>query len=138
MFSCTGFSHTYNCDSNYNVFSFAVGCLEAVFFTEIGIAGGKSRSTSASSLKDSWIQASRETNSDILDCGTVDSEFFKDKVTQSEGKMENETILFAEGSLAPLMRAGNEIFREKSGEFGIIVVTGSLHIVSAVLRSLEG
>ncbi|KAL2556141.1 Folylpolyglutamate synthetase family protein [Forsythia ovata] len=116
----------------------SVGCLEAVFFTEIGIAGGKSRSTSASLLKDSWIQASRERSNDIMDCGIVESEFFKDKLTQSAGQTESQTILFAEGSLVPLMRVGDEILKAKSVEFGIIVVTGSLHIVSVVLGSLEG
>ncbi|KAL0452436.1 UNVERIFIED_CONTAM: Dihydrofolate synthetase [Sesamum latifolium] len=119
--------------------SFAAGCLEAVCFTEINIAGDRSRTTSSSLLKDSWIQACTEMGYDFLDCKTAKYELIEDQHTQFEGKMGCQSILFTEGSLMDSIRLGNEIRGAKSGsQRGIIVVTGSLHIVSAVLGSLEG
>ncbi|KAI3471198.1 hypothetical protein Pfo_027861 [Paulownia fortunei] len=117
----------------------SVGCLEAVCFTEIDIAGDRSRITSSSSLKDSWIQACREMGGDFLDCKTAKFDLVEDQHTQSTGKMGCQSILFVESSLMASIRFGNEILGAKSGtQHGIIVVTGSLHIVSAVLGSLEG
>ncbi|KAL3650541.1 hypothetical protein CASFOL_006944 [Castilleja foliolosa] len=111
-------------------------CLESVCFTEIDIAGDKTRTTSSSSLKDSWIQVCRETGVDFLDCKTAEYEYIKDQQTLSAGK---KPVLFAERSLMGSLTFGNEILAAKSGnQHGIIVVTGSLHIVSAALRLLEG
>ncbi|KAK4436240.1 Dihydrofolate synthetase [Sesamum alatum] len=115
----------------------SAGCLEAVCFTEIDIAGDRSRTTSSSLLKDSWIQACKEMGCDFLDCKTAKYELIEDQHTQSEGKMGCQSVLLAEGSLMASIRLGNEILVAKSGTRGIIVVTGSLHIVSAVLGSLE-
>ncbi|KAL0403212.1 UNVERIFIED_CONTAM: Dihydrofolate synthetase [Sesamum radiatum] len=117
----------------------SAGCLEAVCFTEIDIAGGRSRTTSSSLLKDSWIQACTEMGCDFLDCKTAKYELIEDQHTQFEGKMGCQSIFFTEGSLMDSIRLGHEILGAKSGtQRGIIVVTGSLHIVSAVLGSLEG
>lgn len=117
----------------------SAGCLEAVCFTEIDIAGDRSRTTSSSLLKDSWIQACTEMGCDFLDCKTAKYEFVEDQHSQFEGKMGCQSVLFAEGSLMDSIRLGNEIFSARSGtQRGIVVVTGSLHIVSAVLGSLEG
>ncbi|KAK4403650.1 Dihydrofolate synthetase [Sesamum angolense] len=112
----------------------SAGCLEAVCFTEIDIAGDRSRTTSSSLLKDSWIQASTEMGCDFLDCKTAKYNLIEDQHSQFEGKMGCQSVLFAEGSLMDSIRIGNEILGAKSGtQSGIIVVTGSLHIVSAVL-----
>ncbi|KAG8390375.1 hypothetical protein BUALT_Bualt01G0076900 [Buddleja alternifolia] len=117
----------------------SVGCLEAVCFTEIDIAGDRSRTTSASSLKDSWIQARRETGGDFLDCKTAKYELIEDQHTQSAENTGFRSVLFTEGSLMESLRFGNDILHGKHGtRLGIIVVTGSLHIVSAVLASFEG
>lgn len=116
----------------------AVGCLEAVCFTEIYIAGGRSRTTSSSSLKDSWIKACREMGGDFLDCKIAKYELIEDQHTQSARKMGHEPILFVEGSLMDSIRFGHEVLGAKPAtRKGIILVTGSLHIVSAVLGFLE-
>ncbi|XP_075633508.1 dihydrofolate synthetase-like [Castanea sativa] len=47
------------------------GELEAVLLTEADIVGGNSRTTSASLLRDCWIQASKELGIDIVHDGTT-------------------------------------------------------------------
>ncbi|KAK4357452.1 hypothetical protein RND71_023062 [Anisodus tanguticus] len=112
-------------------FLLAVGDLDAVFSTEVDIAGAKSRMTSASLLKSAWVNASREMNMKALDLKVADSEV---QSLQTAGIVESQSILLAEGSLLACMRAGFNILNERTGEQpGIIIVTGSLHIVSAVL-----
>lgn len=112
--------------------------MEAVCFTEIDIAGDRSRTTSSSSLKGSWIKACREMGDDFLDRKTAKYKLIEDHHTQCAGKMGCESILFVEGSLMASIRFGNEVLGAKSEtQNGIIVVTGSLHIVSAVLGYLE-
>lgn len=115
------------------LFAIAVGCLEAVVFTEVNISGDKSRTASVSLLKDSWIEASREMGIDFLYCGTTKCE---EQCTPSTQKMGRRPILFAEGSLEDSMSFGHRILGAKS--HGIIIFTGSLHIVSAVLGHLQG
>ncbi|KAJ8547583.1 hypothetical protein K7X08_011169 [Anisodus acutangulus] len=112
-------------------FLLAVGDLDAVFSTEVDIAGAKSRMTSASLLKSAWVNASREMNMKALDLKVADSEV---QSLQTAGIVESQSILLAEGSLLACMRAGFNILNERTEEQpGIIIVTGSLHIVSAVL-----
>ncbi|XP_073315465.1 dihydrofolate synthetase isoform X3 [Primulina huaijiensis] len=111
----------------------SVGCLEAVVFTEVNIAGDKSRTASASLLKDSWIEASREMGIDFLYSGTTKH---GDQCTPSTQKRGRRPILFAEGSLEDSMSFGHRILGAKS--CGVIIFTGSLHIVSAVLGRLHG
>lgn len=113
------------------------GQLEAVFLTEANIAGGKSRTTSASLLRDCWIQASEELGIGIVHNGPAKSnQVFKDQLTYSVSKLENGTILAAESSLTVSLKVANQILREGTGiQSGIIVVTGSLHIVSLVLAA---
>jgi len=115
------------------------GELEAVLLTEADIAGGKSRTTSASLLRDCWIQASKELGIDIVHDGTTKSrEVFNNLLVCSASKLENGTILSAESSLMASLKATNQILRERAGDqSGIIVVTGSLHIVSMVLAALS-
>ncbi|KAM3374098.1 dihydrofolate synthetase [Capsicum galapagoense] len=113
----------------------SVGNLDAVFSTEVAIAGAKLRLTSASLLKCAWANASREMNMKVLDLKVADSE---DESLQAAGIVESQSILLAEGSLLACIRAGFKILSERTGEQpGIIVVTGSLHIVSAVLGYLD-
>ncbi|KAM4076175.1 hypothetical protein ACJW30_12G043200 [Castanea mollissima] len=119
---------------------FAREFLSVVLLTEADIAGGKSRTTSASLLRDCWIQASKELGIDIIHDGTTKSrEVFNNLLLCSASKLENETILAAESSLMATLKATNQILRERTGnQSGIIVVTGSLHIVSMVLAALSG
>ncbi|XP_065626273.1 dihydrofolate synthetase isoform X2 [Quercus suber] len=116
------------------------GELVAVLLTEADIAGGKSRTTSASLLRDCWIQASKELGNDIVHDGMIKSrEVFNNLLVCSARKLENGTILAAESSLMASLKATNQILRERAGnQSGIIVVTGSLHIVSMVLAALTG
>ncbi|XP_073129992.1 dihydrofolate synthetase isoform X2 [Henckelia pumila] len=111
----------------------SVGCLEAVVFTEVDIAGDKSRTASASLLKDSWIEASREMGIDFLYRGTTK---YEDQCTPSTQIRGSRPILFAEGSLEDSLSFGHRILDAKSCG-GIIIFTGSLHIVSAVLGHLQ-
>ncbi|KAL3524387.1 hypothetical protein ACH5RR_017221 [Cinchona calisaya] len=113
--------------------------LEAVFLTEVTIAGAKSRTTSASSLRGSWIQASLEMGIDILDYSFNQDQLVKDLTLNPTEKAECQALLFAEGSLMASIKAGNKILGARTrGGSGVIIVTGSLHIVSGVLISLEG
>ncbi|KAG6426559.1 hypothetical protein SASPL_110784 [Salvia splendens] len=118
--------------------SLPCGCLEAVCFTEVDIAGDRSRTTSSSLLKCSWIKACREMDVGFLDCGAANYELIEDQFPESSRNMGSESILFVEGSLVDSIRFGHEVLCAKSASgSGIIVVTGSLHIVSAVLGCLE-
>ncbi|MBA0657314.1 hypothetical protein Goklo_009608 [Gossypium klotzschianum] len=113
--------------------------LEAVFLTEADIAGGTSRTTSATALRDCWIQASRELGIEVLhDRMTRYRELFEDNFISSTRDSKHETIVAAQNSLSDSLRFANEILRERTrNELGILVVTGSLHIVSLVLASLN-
>ena len=106
--------------------------LEAVFLTEVNIAGDRSRTTPATLLKDCWVQASKEAGINILDNGVAES-------VCSGSETESRTVLSAESSLLASMHAGNQILRATNGnQQGIVVVTGALHVVSMVLRLLPG
>ncbi|PPD66108.1 hypothetical protein GOBAR_DD37017 [Gossypium barbadense] len=113
--------------------------LEAVFLTEADIAGGTSRTTSATALRDCWIQASRELGIEVLhDRMTRYRELFEDNFISSTRDSKHETIVAAQNSLSDSLRFANQILRERTrNELGILVVTGSLHIVSLVLASLN-
>lgn len=122
-------------DSTKTIILLAVGDLDAVFSTEVDIAGAKSRMASASLLKCAWVNASREMNMKVLDLKVAVSE---DQSLQVAGIVKSQSILLAEGSLLACIRAGVKILNERAGEQpGILVVTGSLHIVSAVLGYLH-
>ncbi|KAL7183655.1 hypothetical protein ACSBR2_025943 [Camellia fascicularis] len=116
--------------------------LEAIFLTEVDIAGDKARMTPASLLKDSWILASKEAGIKILDYGvSVCQKLLEDQSVHSANELESKTILSAEMSLMDAIRVGNKILRARTAgddQSGIIVVTGSLHIVSSVLGLIQG
>ncbi|KAF3432873.1 hypothetical protein FNV43_RR23975 [Rhamnella rubrinervis] len=116
------------------------GQLEAIFLTEAGIAGGKSRTTSASLLRDCWIKASKELGITLLrDKMSEYQELDKDQLGSSISILENKTILAVEASFLRSMKVADRILRGRTGNgLGIIVVTGSLHIVSLVLATLHG
>ncbi|KAK3032943.1 hypothetical protein RJ639_036114 [Escallonia herrerae] len=71
--------------------------LEAVFFTEVSIAGGKSRTTPVSQLKSCWIQASREVGIDFLYDGVAKyNELLKNQDALPPVGSEPKIALFAE------------------------------------------
>ncbi|PSS32343.1 Dihydrofolate synthetase [Actinidia chinensis var. chinensis] len=113
--------------------------LEAVFLTEVDIAGDKSRMTSASILKDCWVQASKVVGVNILEYGIVECQnLLEDQSVHSAVEPESKIILITESSLMNSMQIGNQILRARTrNQSGIIVVTGSLHIVSSVLHLIQ-
>ncbi|EOY23453.1 Folylpolyglutamate synthetase family protein isoform 1 [Theobroma cacao] len=113
--------------------------VEAVFLTESNIAGGTSRTTSASVLRDCWMQASRELGIKVLHDRIAEyRELFEDKYICSTRDLNHEILVATENSLSDSLRFANQILRERTwNRSGIIVVTGSLHIVSLVLASLN-
>ncbi|PKI52124.1 hypothetical protein CRG98_027540 [Punica granatum] len=114
--------------------------LEAIFLTEVDIAGGDSRTTSSASLKDCWIQASEELSFNTLhDRMPEYQELFGEKLGGSPHmESDSRTVLASGHSLADSMEIANRILRRRwSGNSGVIVVTGSLHVVSSVLQSLD-
>ncbi|GER49805.1 folylpolyglutamate synthase [Striga asiatica] len=117
----------------------SAGCLEALCFTEVDIAGDRSRTTSSTLLKDLCVQECKETGIDFIDCQTSKHEPAEAQNSRCAQKNGNWPILFVEDSLMGSLRFGNKILAAKTGnQHGMIVVTGSLHIVSAVLGLLEG
>ncbi|KAK8537178.1 hypothetical protein V6N13_042124 [Hibiscus sabdariffa] len=113
--------------------------LDAIFLTEVDIAGGTSRTTSASVLRDCWMQASRELGINVLHDRMIEyRELFKDNFSFSAKDSKQGTILAAEKSLSDSLRLANQILRGRTRNgSGILVVTGSLHIVAKVLASLN-
>ncbi|CAA7059209.1 unnamed protein product [Microthlaspi erraticum] len=87
---------------------------EAVVLTEADIAGSKVRSTASSVLKESWTKAADELGSGSMEVS------------------ENKTV-FDALKLAYKILTDDDI----TGDSGMVIVTGSLHIVSSVLASLQ-
>ncbi|KAL1225603.1 Dihydrofolate synthetase [Cardamine amara subsp. amara] len=87
---------------------------EAVVVTEAEIGGGKIRSTACLVLKESWIKAADELGSGFMEVS------------------ENKTVF---GSLKLAYKILSD--DTHSSESGMVIVTGSLHIVSSVLASLQ-
>ncbi|XP_045789160.1 dihydrofolate synthetase [Trifolium pratense] len=112
--------------------------VETVILTEAAIAGAVTRTTPASLLRDSWIKASEELGINICHEGMTEyRELFKEQPASSESNLnDGKTILATESSLKGCLRIANEILNRRRDEKGVIVITGSLHIVSSVLASL--
>lgn len=104
--------------------------LEAVFLTEVNIAGDRSRTASASLLRESWTKASRKLGIDTYKNSGLENGF----LTNLLGK--NRAIPLYKGEVMSSIRTGNQILNHMAGDgdpLGLILVTGSLHIVSSVL-----
>ncbi|XP_057433876.1 dihydrofolate synthetase [Lotus japonicus] len=116
---------------------------ETVLLTEANIAGDVTRTTPASSLRDSWIKASEELGIGICHEGLEEySELLKEKEqsVSSESNLgdDGKTMLVTESSLKGCLRTANKILTRRGDEKGVVVITGSLHIVSSVLASITG
>lgn len=116
-----------------------------VLFTEVSIAGSKTRATPASVLKDIWIKVSKETGLEVEDLGTIEQEKNVNKepstcLRQSNGK---RTIVYAacqKLTIYEALRAADQFLTVNGSESfnsNLVVVTGSLHIVSTVLAALQ-
>ncbi|CAI0454241.1 unnamed protein product [Linum tenue] len=114
--------------------------LAAVFLTEAEIAGGKSRTTSAEWLRDQWLQACKEVGIKSVQ-DIVPEEHHQMCSSAMRESMESSTHLVAEKSLAVAVQAAGGILgrRTSAGKKrpGVVVITGSLHAVSSVLRSVQ-
>ncbi|MED6160269.1 hypothetical protein PIB30_050011 [Stylosanthes scabra] len=108
--------------------------VEAVILTEAAIAGGVTRITPASSLRESWIRASEELGIGIVHDGMAEYK----EILKNHHPVRSNTILATESSLKGSLGAANKILSSKGDQKGIIVITGSLHIVSSVLAFLAG
>ncbi|KAH9677353.1 Dihydrofolate synthetase [Citrus sinensis] len=112
--------------------------LDSVILTEADVAGGKARVTPASLLRDRWIQASEELGIITVHNGMAEyREMFDDQLVTSLTVLEHKTLLATSKSFALSMKMAYQILRRVENQPGILVVTGSLHIVSSVLASLH-
>ncbi|EPS60518.1 hypothetical protein M569_14285, partial [Genlisea aurea] len=94
-------------------------------FTEVDIAGERFRTVSSSSLMDSWIRTCRRHRSG--NAVVVDDESKHEVNSNDDGK---SILLARRCSVVESMRFANGFVNAHGG---IVVVTGSLHIVAAVL-----
>ncbi|KAJ0989314.1 hypothetical protein J5N97_007670 [Dioscorea zingiberensis] len=111
---------------------------DIVLLTEVNIAGSRSRMTSATDLKAAWRSAAVNLGIDYLDMGIIDHENpVQVHAVSSDGKQP--VILASQtASMEFLMKVANQLLQCRAGcQSGLIVVTGSLHIVSAVLAALK-
>ncbi|KAJ9539606.1 hypothetical protein OSB04_026112 [Centaurea solstitialis] len=109
---------------------------DAVLLTEVSIAGDRNRTASWSLLKDRWIEASNELGVRFCELGVNEHrESLKDRSARSD---EHDMLVLSGGSLIESMKVAGEILGSRSkGRSGILVVTGSLHVVSSILSSLQ-
>ncbi|KAL2316895.1 hypothetical protein Fmac_030771 [Flemingia macrophylla] len=117
--------------------------VEIVLLTEVSIAGGVTRTTPVSLLRDSWIKASDELCMGIVHDGmTKYSELLNEHPAGSESNLgdgeSRKTILATESSLKGCLKTANKILTKRGDEKGVIVFTGSLHIAASVLASPDG
>lgn len=118
--------------------------MEVVLSTEVNIAGGGARTTSSASLRDCWVRAAEELsiNINILPdqmngLGNLTLEQLDDTTTV---ELDDRTVMAACNSLHTSLQHANRILerrRRRRGEQGILLVTGSLHVVSSVLSSFH-
>lgn len=113
--------------------------VEAVLLTEAAIAGGTTRTTPSSLLRGSWIQASDELGIQIVHDGKAEySELLNEQPVSESNFGDGKAILVTESSLKGCLRTANKILTRRGNEKGVIVFTGSLHIVASVLASIDG
>ncbi|KAL5071159.1 hypothetical protein RYX36_022046 [Vicia faba] len=112
--------------------------VETVILTEAAVAGAVTRITPASLLRDSWIKASEELGVAIFHEGMTEyRELLEEQPVNSDSNLsDGKTILATESSLKDCLRVASEILNRRRDEKSVIVITGSLHIVSSVLASL--
>ena len=114
---------------------------EMVLLTEVSIAGGKSRSTPASTLKDAWVRTAADLGVDTMDLGIIDEEKSLHSLVSSHSRTNSESIMLAACpnlSVCDSIKFADRLLKSRErGKPGLIVVTGSLHIVSSVLADIS-
>lgn len=108
---------------------------------EVSIAGAKSRTTSALLLKDIWKQAALGLGIEVSSVGMGGESFLEDQSDCSNlvPKHRHVVVISNEmGTVEDSMTVAYRLLRGRmEGPKVLIVVTGSLHIVSSVLASLQ-
>ncbi|KAM0944488.1 putative dihydrofolate synthase [Dioscorea sansibarensis] len=115
---------------------------DVILLTEVNIAGGRSRMTPATDLKASWTSAAVNLGIDYHDMGIIDHENSVEVHTAQQAVSSNGKQLVLLASQTPsvevLMKLANQLLDHRAGsQYGLIVVTGSLHIVSSILGALQ-
>uniref|UniRef100_A0A0E0FE42 Mur ligase central domain-containing protein n=1 Tax=Oryza meridionalis TaxID=40149 RepID=A0A0E0FE42_9ORYZ len=117
---------------------------DVVLLTEASIAGGRSRSMPASSLKEIWMAAAQSQGisyySDIGTITGVEAPIIASRPTGSRSLSSDKPMLI--GCCTPfssdLIRVASRLLQsQEDGDTGLICVTGSLHMVSSVLGQLR-
>ncbi|KAF5176031.1 Dihydrofolate synthetase [Thalictrum thalictroides] len=110
---------------------------KAVILTEVGIAGDRARMTPATLLKDVWLQAALELGIDVTDIWMeTDEKFQVEQSGCSPEKVKTTTTITIGASVEESMKIADHILRlGKVDRPRLVVVTGSLHIVSHALAS---
>uniref|UniRef100_A0A0D3HWX9 Uncharacterized protein n=1 Tax=Oryza barthii TaxID=65489 RepID=A0A0D3HWX9_9ORYZ len=117
---------------------------DVVLLTEASIAGGRSRSMPASSLKEIWMAAAQSQGiscySDIGTITGVEAPIIASRPTTSRSLSGDKPMLI--GCCTPfssdLIRVASRLLQtQEDGDTGLICVTGSLHMVSSVLGQLR-
>ncbi|XP_068665205.1 dihydrofolate synthetase [Aristolochia californica] len=117
---------------------------EVVLLTEASVVGSRSRVTPASSLKEVWVQAASELGIRTLDSVEKGQEKqashgrYSISTGSSEHKIVLRTCCPTESAKDTLVLASELLRSQAQDESGLVVVTGSLHIVSLVLTMLHG
>lgn len=109
---------------------------------EVSIAGAKSRTTSALLLKDIWKQAALGLGIEVSSVGMGGESFLDEDQSDCSNlvpKHRHVVMISNEmGTVEDSMMVAYRLLRGRmDGPKGLIVVTGSLHIVSSVLTSLQ-
>ncbi|KAJ8630782.1 hypothetical protein MRB53_024105 [Persea americana] len=111
---------------------------EVVVLMEVSIAGAKSRTASALLLKDTWKRAALELDIEV----SMGSESFLEDQSGCSHLIpkHGHVVLISNemGTVEDSMLVAYQLLRGRmDGPKGLIVVTGSFHLVSSVLASLQ-
>ncbi|KAF0911271.1 hypothetical protein E2562_008028 [Oryza meyeriana var. granulata] len=116
---------------------------DIVLLTEASIAGGRSRSMPASSLKEVWMAAAHSQDISYSDIGTItgiEAPIIASHPAAARPSSTDKPMLIGCSS-APfscdLIGVASRLLQsQEDGDSGLICVTGSLHMVSSVLGQL--
>lgn len=108
---------------------------------EVSIAGAKSRAASALLLKDTWKRAALELGIEVSSVEMGRESFLEDQSGCSHLIPEHKHVVLISnemGTVEDSMLVAYQLLRGRmDGPKGLVVATGSLHIVSSVLASLQ-
>ncbi|XP_020576788.1 dihydrofolate synthetase [Phalaenopsis equestris] len=116
---------------------------DVIILTEAMIAGSRSRTASASNLKATWFRAAENLGMSVLDLGTMEdwkASGFPETFPALINNNVSQVLLMAlpNALVGDSMKLAEELLRYRTGKKPhLIVVTGSLHIVSSVLAALH-